>query len=517
MTETLVEKVALYAGSLAEIPAISDTFGNDLTYSELWAAASGIAGKLQEIRENIDFAFVMANRGPLQAIAILAARISGVPLAIIDIRQGSARIASMLNQGNSIAGIVDKIGENLLGKTDELEGLSSVSGYLKVELDNFQSDWMIFPCATEDSAGSDKAKCVPDRTALIIYTSGSTGNPKGVCIGESDLDERARVEKDWFGIQAEDCVLGVLPINFDVGLTQLLGTLFAGGHYVFSSSWFPADILKQISLYRPCGLAMSPMIWKGLLKVHDTDQLWGQLNTLRYVTLSGGPLPLPDLLVINQNLKNTVFVKTYGQTEMFRIASCKVVNEADLESVGGVYPGVEISITDDSGQVLPSGREGNIQAQGLGRMLGYVGEVNKDIQSPVVTGDVGYLDDSGRLVISGRKSDMLKILDQRVFPQDVANTIKGVLNVSDVVVLVSDASGSSDPVLSAVVEMDDPGLGDEQAAKGILRQRLASHIVPRNIYFIEKLPETLSGKIDIPAVRDIVERIDRIKAEPVAD
>lgn len=517
MTGNLVNKVAGYADSLADSIAISDTSGNDITYFDLWAAASDIARKLEEVRGETDFAFVMANRGPLQAVAILASRICDIPLAIIDIRQGSTRIANMLNQGNRVTGIVDKIGESLLGKIDELEGLSSVSRYLRIEIASFDSDWMTFPGATDEIVDTGKACPLPDRTALIIYTSGSTGVPKGVCISDSDLDERARVEQEWFGIRQGDRILGVLPVNFDVGLTQLLGTLFSGGHYIFTSSWFPADLLKQISLYKPCGLAMSPMIWKGLLKVQDTDQLWEQLNTLRYVTLSGGALPLADLQLINQNLKNAGFIKTYGQTEMFRIASCKVLNASDLESVGTAYPGVEILITDDSGQIVPAGKEGNILATGLGRMLGYVGDKDIDSARPVFTGDLGYLDDSGRLVISGRKSDMIKIMDQRVFPQDVANTIKSILNVSDVVVLTSYSSDASDPSLHAVIEMDNPDRGDEKVIKGMLRQRLASHIVPKNIYFINKIPETLSGKIDIPAVRALFHREDGTLAEPVAD
>ncbi|MFV8781406.1 class I adenylate-forming enzyme family protein [Microbulbifer sp. SA54] len=509
MNRTLVGQLSHFAESLAGHVAISDTLGNELTYCNLWNTASEIARRMDEFRGKIDFAFVMANRGPLQAVAILAALISRTPLALLDIRQGSSRIATMLNQGERVVGIVDTIGEGFLGKIDSLEGLSSVTDYLKVDIGRLDIEAIEFPSAVGSRDDVRTGSCIPSGTALIIYTSGSSGVPKGVCIGGSDLDARAWVEKDWFGLQEGDSVLGVLPVNFDVGLTQLLGTLISGGQYIFSNSWFPSEILAQISARKPCGIAMSPMVWKGLLRIRDKDELWAGINRLRYVTLSGGTLPCEDLREIVENVKNTSFIKTYGQTEMFRIASCKVgSNPADLTSVGAVYPGVEISIVNDLGEPLSIGVEGNIVAAGLGRMIGYVGGESLNPEDTVNTGDLGYMDSTGRLFVSGRKSEMIKIMDQRVFPQDVASSIKAVLNVSDVVVL---ASSGEDPILSAVVELGGKESLDESTCYSVLRQRLASHMVPKKIYFIREIPTTISGKVDVPALKDFMRIQDEVR------
>ncbi|WP_428241879.1 class I adenylate-forming enzyme family protein [Gynuella sp.] len=498
----LIQQLQQFADSQPNRIALSDTQGTQITYRQLWQRGCQIAAILDQYQDKNDFSFVLANKGILQAVAIIGGLISQHPLAIIDLRQGSARVAEMLQQGRNLVGLIDSNGRKLL---DQLTVSNTPLPTIHCHSIDYEdpSDDVQTIAGTFNHPASMVTDIVPPKTALIIYTSGSTGMPKGVCIGSPDLDARLTTEQQWFEINAQECILGVLPVNFDVGLTQLLGTLFAGAEYVFCYSWFPADIIKQITLVSPSGLAMSPMIWKGLLRFKDQELLWQTLNQLRYVTLSGGAIDLADQQKIIRHLRQARLIKTYGQTEMFRIAAHKVAPDTDaLNSVGQAYPGVSFVILDERGQPLPAGETGVVAAWGMGKMLGYVGnQKNDEPASMILTGDLGHIDEQGRLTISGRQNDMVKILDQRVFPQDVAHNLKAILNVADAVVV---ATEEAEPRLIAVLEYGSDHYLSKQAMLKILRQQLASHLIPKHLYQIDKIPATLNGKVNMTAIKAFI-------------
>ncbi|AJQ93847.1 class I adenylate-forming enzyme family protein [Gynuella sunshinyii] len=499
----LIQRLQQFAQTQPDRTALSDTQGSQISYRQLWQRASRIAGILDQYRDKNDFAFVLANKGILQAVAIISGLISQRPVAIIDLRQGSARVAEMLQQGRNLVGLIDGNGRKLLDQlTDSHTPLPTIHCH-SIDSENSSDDIQTI-AGTFNHPVTTATTIVPPQTALIIYTSGSTGMPKGVCIGSQDLDARLTTEQQWFEISSRERILGVLPVNFDVGLTQLLGTLFAGAEYVFCYSWFPADIIKQITLTNPSGLAMSPMIWKGLLRFKDQELLWQTLNQLRYATLSGGTIDLTDQQKIIRHLRQATLIKTYGQTEMFRIAAHKVAPDTDaLMSVGQAYPGVSFVILDDAGQPLPAGKTGVVAAKGMGKMIGYVGNPqNDDATSMILTGDLGHVDEQGRLTISGRKNDMVKIMDQRVFPQDVAHSIKTILNLPDVVVVATD---DTEPKLLAVFECGPDHHLSKQDMLKTLRQQLASHLIPKHLYQIDKIPATLNGKVNMMAIKAFIQ------------
>jgi acyl-CoA synthetase (AMP-forming)/AMP-acid ligase II len=470
--------------------------GESISYAALWQQATALADKLTCCKGST-FVFVLSHRNHMQVVAILAGLIAKVPVAIIDFRQGKSRVANMLQQGQDLIGLVDNAGEKLLQDLFSENKLNNVFSYLSLEA--VENDFT-FLKQEQEKEQVDSIFDIPQSVALILFTSGSTGHPKGVCITYDDIDSRCATEKEWFNIKKGDCILGVLPLNFDVGLVQLLGSLYSGAHHIMAASWLPADILKSIEKWSATGLAMSPMVWQGLLKTKNQDSLWQTLNRLRYVTLSGGTLDVKTLEHISKNLVNATLVKTYGQTEMFRIASLKVDSEGNhLQSVGPIYPGVQVSIVDEQGKELTAGKQGEIVATGMGAMGGYLSSGGCQKVGTIFTGDLGYFDESGNLIVNGRKNEMIKIFDQRVFPADVANSLQEILNVSPVYVVVS---GGEEPHLIAAVESSKVSKSIAEMMLTI-RQNLASHIVPKQLLVLDEIPETLSGKIDAVRVRKI--------------
>jgi|SRR6478736_5346346 len=495
------------ASSALDRPALTAGRGSDgrtLSYRELlgWAetVADDLAVALAGGNRPDRPVFVLADRGFRQVVGLLACLRCEVPAAILDAQQGGARLREILSHVSEPLVLCDAAGSNQLASLD----LSGMRPLIMADAPSGAS-------LIRSKAGDDRpsASSGADVSAVVLFTSGSTGAPKGVCIGARDLGERLRTEERWFDLRPEDVILGVLPLTFDVGLTQLLASLRVGAHHVMGSSWLPADILGDIERHRVRGLAMSPVVWRYLLRSPDEARLWGTLGTLRYVTLSGGTLPRNLLERIRDNLGQTAFIKTYGQTEMFRIAAHRVGPGAErLDSVGRAYPGVTLRVVRADGSEAEPHEVGEITADGLGRMVSYLGEAagsgGPQLREPARTGDQGYLDEDGYLYVQGRKDDMIKILDRRVFPADVARLCREILGYAELEVV---GVRSEDPFLALFVRTDEPaqlgGRWSQREVLGQLRQRLGSQLLPRQVIVLAELPHTSSGKVDFVGLQKL--------------
>ena len=553
MQTELIERIRTFSESQPQQLAVTafEPGIKSLTYREVYYQAKLLARVLGEQKKEIDCCFVISARTTGLAITITAALAANIPLAIIDHRLGLQRLATILNQTSKAIAVVDDLGARILASLSAAYPLQSDLITLAMDkiIESEIIQTSVSDCHSSVSEFSAKAPIITSQnTSIILFTSGSTGSPKGVCIATEDLTQRLKIEQDWFELTNSDTILGVLPLNFDVGLMQFLGTLWCGGHHILSNSWLPADIVNKLDQFRCNGLALSPMVWKSLLGVTGKLNIWQALNQLRYVTLSGGALPKAELDVIANHLTRCTFIKTYGQTEMFRIASMKV-NESTrshIESVGRPYPGVKLHILDDDGCRCPPGKEGQVVASGLGRMQGYFADAgmtnntlnfsrandldSNDLDSNdlvsneidwrvwIATGDVGYLDDKGYLYLRGRKDDMLKILDQRIFPDDIARSIAEILQIKEVYVINvakhlnvnTDQQATSiqahnhistDKIeLAAFILMQEVNSLESDIRKK-LKAHLASHLVPKHIITLDQFPVTASGKLDKQALK----------------
>ena len=489
----IIHRILQHAQRAPDSPAITvhSASPNTLSYSELVKKTSQYQSFLNDEVEGMDFVFFLSNRSVDLVAAVLSCFALSVPVAILDPRLGPLKIGKILSETGSAFGLVDDLGERLLEKAGLTEN--------EVKFKHFSECSYKEPEISVNKKRSENS--ATDHSAVILFTSGSTGESKGVKISSEDIGERLSTEVDWFELDESDAILGVLPLNFDVGLTQLLSTLYCGAHHVLLNSWLPKDIIKNVNAYSPKGLALSPMVWKSLLDVPDEELLWGTINSLRYITLSGGTLPKKQLEKIAVNLSTCTLIKTYGQTEMFRISSLKVKGNLDkLGSVGKGYPGVSFQVVNEDNLPCQSNQIGEIVASGCGAMQGYISKdhpLQKNDKAVVYTGDFGYVDEDGYLHVKGRKDEMVKIFDQRIYPEDVASSISAVLNEVDVVVIAIQEQGEYCLVgfIKNSGERKYLGEGNKEAIRK-LSQNIASHLIPKYLIELDSFPSTISGKID---------------------
>jgi acyl-CoA synthetase (AMP-forming)/AMP-acid ligase II len=339
----------------------------------------------------------------------------------------------------------------------------------------------------------------PDELACLIYTSGTTGHPKGVMLSHRNIAANTESICEYLGIDEHERALCVLPFYYSYGASVLHTHLVAGASIVLENSFmYPQEVVQRLVDERATSFAGVPSTFYLLMRSADLSGY--DLSSLRYVTQAGGRMEADQIRRFKELVPGTDFVVMYGQTE----ASARLawVQPSELErkagSAGQAIPGVEISIRDAAGDVLPPGEVGEICARGANVMMGYWADAEETASvlhdGWLHTGDLGHVDEDGYLFLVGRSREMIKSGAHRISPPEIEEVIRAIEGVRDVAVV-----GVEDEILGQVIkacvvpvaESDDL----KRSIRRVCRERLPAFKIPKVIEFRPELPRTDSGKV----------------------
>jgi len=224
--------------------------------------------------------------------------------------------------------------------------------------------------------------------------------------------------------------------------------------------------------------------------------------------ISGGE-PLSDR--VRNALKEQFGVRLregYGLTETSPVLAVDGGDETSPGTVGRPIDHVELSLRDAEGKAVRPGEDGEIFARGPGVMKGYRNMPKEtaavlDREGWFRTGDIGRIDERGRLSITGRAKEMLIIGGENVFPREIESVIEelpGILQVA-VIGAPDDMRGE---VAVAFVLPDEGANVTESAIRAHCKSKLASLKVPRAVHVREDLPLGPTGKIQKRKLRDLL-------------
>lgn len=355
----------------------------------------------------------------------------------------------------------------------------------------------------------------PDQIAYVYFTSGSTGKPKGIAGRLKGIDHFIRWEIETLGLTEGVRASQLMPLTFDGSVRDIFAPLCAGGTICVPESretildttrlveWLDR---KEISL-----IHCVPSLFRAII---NTGLRTEQLQALKHVVMAGEPVLPTDVArwtkVFGERIQ---LVNLYGTSETTLAKFFYFIRESDKDRlsipIGRPMPGARSLVLDEKGRVCPPGTVGEIYIRTPYRSLGYINQpeltaesfvknpLSDDPQDIVYkTGDLGRILEDGNFEYVGRRDQQVKIRGMRVELSEIESLLLEHHAVRDVAV-IDRADREGNKFLCAFVVSDE--VGDDELRE-LIASRLPDFMIPSTFMFMEKLPRTLSGKVDRKAL-----------------
>ena len=300
-------------------------------------------------------------------------------------------------------------------------------------------------------------------TATIMYTSGTTSAPKPVELTLDNWQANALGSAVALGLDLNERWLCVMPLAHVGGLSILLrSTIYATT--VVLHDRFDADAVLAELIDPARAITLVSLVPTMLGRLLDAGL--ERPPTLRWALLGGGPIP-PGLLARARSAGVPV-APTYGMTE-----AC-----SQIATFGLPLSGVELRFED-----------GEVAVRGA-----VVAPGSRDPDGWLRTGDLGELDQDGRLRIVGRRADTIVSGGENIAPSEIESVLLEHPAVADAGVFSRPDPDWGEAVLATVVLRDGDVVGEDELQR-FVGERLARFKVPKEIRFSSALPRTPSGKL----------------------
>lgn len=330
-----------------------------------------------------------------------------------------------------------------------------------------------------------------DDWAAMLYTSGTTGRSKGAMLSCDNLVTNARALHDTWRFSPEDVLVHVLPVFHVHGLFVALHCAFLAGAAVRFHTGFDPDAVVR-DLRRSTVMMGVPTHYHRLLDQTDVDA--DDCAGMRLFTSGSAPLLASRHEDFEARTGHRI-VERYGMTESMILTSNPYEGDRVPGTVGFALPGVDLRIGDDD----------LVEVRTPGRFLGYWGMPDKTAEATTgddwfVTGDVGSLDETGRLTLAGRQSDMIISGGLNVYPKEIEIVLDAVDGVDESAVVGIPDPDFGEAIIAAIV-----GTPDEDSLRSACDGALARFKHPRRFVTVDELPRNAMGKVQKALLRSLLE------------
>lgn len=454
--------------------------GGPLSYGELRSRTEALARELSQRGVGTGHVVgIMCRNGRDFAASAFATALVGADVVLVNTEFGANALAGALNTHRITTMFADP---------EFAEQVRGAGGPVTV----------IDPATVEPRPGARTPKVAPPGR-IVLMTSGATGVPKGVPrsprlssgVGAGvTILERTR-------LRVGSRIAVAVPMFHGFGLGMLILTVSLGGTVLTRCRFDAETTLAQASLHRADALSVVPIMLARILELPRALRARNPLPSLRVVISSGDRLD-PSLARRFMDAYGDVVYNGYGSTEtgIGTLATPAELRHAP-ETVGRPVAGCPVRIYDKRGRRVGPRVTGRIFVGGVLTTDGYVGVggAAKDvIDGFMSTGDVGYLDNMGRLYIIGREDDMIISGGENVYPRALENALAEHPAVAEnaVVGVADDRFGRR--LIAFVVPRRGSGV-DVQELREFLRGKVSRFEQPRDIHLVGSLPRNPVGKV----------------------
>ncbi|MGW7754498.1 amino acid adenylation domain-containing protein [Streptomyces violaceusniger] len=470
----------------------------ELSYAQLIARARGLAERQRQAGvSDGDIVGLYLERGPDMPVAMLAVLMAGAAFLPLGLAEPEPRRRKILADADPSAVIVHAATRDRFAAQRPVIDLSALEPGV--------------PRTDERPAVGAAA------AAYVIYTSGSTGVPRGVVVEHGNLAGHVRWLAEQLPLGTGDRVLQVAPYTFDAALTDFFWPLSCGATVVSipeGDHLDPLVIATAIVEQGITALRLPPAMVPLLLA---QPVLLRKARRLRYLICGGDRLPSALARRVIQTLPDVRLFNRYGPTEAAVAVTYHEVTGDDLEEadvpIGSPVNGAVLHIVHADGNIgdLVAGRSGELLIGGRTVARGYLGDEaltgRRFVEMPGVgrvfrTGDRVTVTAAGRVLFVDRMDEQVQVAGNRVELGEVRAELCRHPSIADCAIALH---GSTEGTLAAYV-VADPAPVPVGELRTFLLQRLPSHMVPSVITFLDRLPLTERGKVDLAALAGMSSR-----------
>ena len=505
------------------------------TFAQLQTAANLLSIQLVAlgVQKGDRVAIVMPQRFETAAayIAVLQMGAVAMPLSMLF---GPEALAFRVEDSGAAVALCDEVSTPILANLKKeclgLKTVLNVSKELKLPKSKLSSQKKFRAVQTK-----------ADEPAILIYTSGTTGNPKGALIPHRAMIGNLTgfvCSQNWFGFEPHassevNLSMSALPTGSQAifwspadwawtgGLMDaLLPSLYFGRPIVAFKGRFSPELAFEI--LHAHGITHSflfPTALKAMMKAQAHPRQ--QYNIVLKGLMSAGEAVGDAVFAYCRDELGVVVNEMFGQTEInYVVGNCQVFWPSKAGSMGRGYPGHQVAVMNEQGQICKPGEPGEVVVNQFDRhgqpdpvfFLGYwknSSATQAKYTGPWCrTGDVAFEDEEGYLWYQGRTDDMFKSAGYRIGPGEIENCLvkhPAVMNAA--VVPKPDADRGA--LVKAYVVLSPEFVSQRAAAQNVqdfesrviedlqrhVRGLLAPYEYPKEIEFIEQLPMTTTGKV----------------------
>lgn len=347
----------------------------------------------------------------------------------------------------------------------------------------------------------------PERLACLLYTSGTSGLPRAAMLSHrallANIEQVAAVEPPM--IHGDDVVLGALPLFHVYGLNAVLGGVLRHRARLLLVETFDPDAVLDLIDDEACSVVpIAPPVFGHWLRA---DHLRERLGPVRLVLSGSAPLE-PEVITQFTAVTGIPVHQGYGLTEASPVVTSTLCSrDPRAGSVGAALPGIELRLVDETWGQVEGEDPGQIQVRGDNLFSGYWpdGSDGPDGEGWYATGDVGFLDAGGDLVLVDRVKELVIVSGFNVYPTEVEEVLREVDGVADAAVIGVPDEATGEAVVAYVVPgAARPDLEDAVRAHAV--ERLARFKQPSRIEVVDELPFTATGKVQKGRLRGIERR-----------
>ncbi len=458
-------------------------------------------GGAAQVGDATAVAYVGTN-GPAVPVALFAAAAAGVPYAPLNYRLGVEDLDALLH----------RLGTPLVVAEGEVGAELAALGHRVVAADDFVTE------ADRDAAVGE----VPvdaDGTAVVLFTSGTTSAPKAALLRHRHLTAYVIGTVEFAAADPADAVLVSVPPYHVAGLANLLSNLYGGRRIVYLQQF---DAGRWVETARRESVSHAMVVPTMMARIVDVLEVDGDgVPTLRALSYGGARMPATVLERLMTALPETDLTNAYGLTETS--STIAVLGPEDhraaragdavavrrLSSAGRVLPTIEVEVRGDDGTAVGADEVGEIWVRGdqvSGEYAGMDSPLDADGWFP--TRDRGSIDADGYLFIEGRADDTIIRGGENIAPAEIEDVLLRHPDVRECAVFGVPDDEWGQRIAAAVVTTDDTDVGADELRE-FVRAALRGSKTPQDVFFLDSLPYTDTGKLLRRRLPDVVGSAER--------